>query len=280
MICRYLLVYLSTKNFIKLIFKINNIRLGFRSYRLDFDNPRTFNEKVIYLKLNYRLSLIPLTTDKINVRKYVADKIGEHYLIPILNSYNSVNEIDFFDLPNKFALKTTHGCGGWNLICDNKDNINWSSEKKKLEGFLKMNPFFIGREWQYNFVPRLICEELIGYNLIDYKFFCNFGIVKAIQVDSGRFTNHQRIILNPKWEKLNIQIRYKNFKNNIEKPKRLMEMIQIAEKLSFPFIFCRVDLFYHNEKIYFGEITHTPGGGTEPFTNYSQDLNFGKLFSL
>ena len=278
--CKYFLVHLPFKNFLKLVFWINNFRLGTKYYNLCFNDPRTFNEKIIYLMLNDRNDLIPITTDKIRVRKFVKDRIGKKYLIPLVKIFNSIDEIEFSDLPKQFALKTTHGCGGWNLICENKDQISWKNEKGKLKGFLKMNPYFISREWQYNFRPKLICEELIGYNLIDYKFFCSKGIVKAIQVDLGRFTKHERIILNPKWEKLNIYLRYKDSLVDIKKPSKLKKMIEISEKLSSSFLICRVDLFFYKNQIYFGEITHSPGGGVEPFMDYQQDLDFGRLFSF
>ena len=137
-----MLVHFSLKNFLKLVFRINNFRLGTKYYDLSLNQPKTFNEKIIYLMLNDRNDLIPLTTDKIRVRKYVENKIGKNYLIPIIKTFNSIDEIEFSALPEQFALKTTHGCGGWNLICENKKKISWKNEKKKIKRFLKMDPYF------------------------------------------------------------------------------------------------------------------------------------------
>lgn len=279
-LCRYILVYIPSDIFIQLALFIDHKRLGFKGYYLNLERPKTFNEKINYLKFYDRNELIPTLADKVSVRKYVSDVIGEKHLIPIIGIYNSVHNISFDQLPEKFALKTSHGCGGWNLICRNKKNINWRKEKKKLNAYMNRNGYYLTREWQYNSKPKLICEELLEYDLIDYKFFCNNGVAKAIQVDTGRFTNHQRKLFDVDWEELNIQIRYPKSDVGIVKPNKLDEMIKIANKLSKPIILCRVDLYEHKNKIYFGEITFYPGGGTEPFINYNQDLEFGKMFEL
>jgi hypothetical protein len=279
-LCRYIFSFIPSQIFVRFVLFINHRRLGFTAYWLRFDPPKTFNEKINYLKFHDRSSLIPIVADKVSVRQYVSDIIGEKYLVPIIGIYNSVDDISFKDLPNQFALKPSHGCGGWNLICRNKKGINWNAEKKKLNTYMGKNSFYLSREWQYNNKPKLICENLLQYNITDFKFFCNYGDVKAIQVDINRFTNHKRKLYNLEWEELNIQIRYPQNDLKIEKSNKLEEMINIANELSASFIFCRVDLYEYEDKIYFGEITLYPGGGTEPFSNYAQDLEFGKMFDI
>ena len=279
-LCRYFFILIPSNIFIQLVLFVNHRRLGFTAYWLNFDPPKTFNEKINYLKFHDRNNLIPVVADKVSVRQYVSNIIGKNYLVPIIGIYNSVDEISIKELPNQFALKSSHGCGGWNVICRNKKEINWIVEKKKLDTYMNRNSFYLSREWQYNNNPKLICEKLLTYDITDFKFFCNYGEVKAIQVDIDRFTNHQRKLYSLEWKELNIQIRYPQNDLEIDKPDRLEEMINIANKLSASFIFCRVDLYQYENKIYFGEITLYPGGGTEPFLNYTQDLEFGKMFDI
>jgi len=280
LVCKYFLIFIPTPLFYQLITFINFKRLGFKWYRLNLREPQTFNEKLNYLKLYNRNKLAPMVADKVTVREYVKETIGEQYLIPAIGIYRSADEIDFDALPNKFALKTNHG-SGWNLICADKSKLNWQEEMKKLNKWLRKNAFYLSREWQYkNIRPQLICEELLEYEIKDFKIFCSNGKPLYIQVDSDRFTNHERSLFTVNWEETNIQIRYPKIHKPISRPAHLDEMLMLAKKLSKPFEFCRIDLYEHHDQIYFGEITLHPGGGMEPFLNKSQDTEMGAMIDI
>lgn len=279
-ICRYFLILIPTQSFYKIVSFVNFKRLGFKWYSFDLKNPKTFNEKLNYLKLHYRNDLGQIVADKVAVRDYVKESIGEQYLIPLIGVYDSATEINFETLPHKFALKTNHG-SGWNLICADKTTLNWSEEVKKLNKWLDKNAFYLSREWQYkNIVPKLICEELLEYEIKDYKVFCSGGKPVYIQVDSDRFSNHERTLFTTSWEETDIQIRYPKITKQVERPAHLDEMLMLSEKLAAPFCFCRVDLYEHDGNIYFGEITLHPGGGMEPFLNKSQDIEMGEMINI
>ncbi|MCC7532442.1 MAG: glycosyl transferase [Bacteroidia bacterium] len=263
-----------------LIFFINSIRLKKRFYYQNINNPKTFNEKINFLKLNCRNSLYPILADKVAVRNYVSKVIGDKYLIPVINTFSNVTEINFAELPNAFILKTNHG-SGWNTIIKDKKTCDIRKIKKKFSKWLKMDAGILSREWHYSQIkPCIICEELIGENPEDYKFHCFNGKVKYIQVDEDRFIQHKRTIFNETWEYIPISYCY-NINNKIHnKPSKLNEMIEIAEKLSKEIIYVRIDLYLVKNHIYFGEITLHPEGGVGPFDSYESDLKFGENLIL
>ena len=277
---KYLALILPGPIFLNFIRFVNYNRLGFKYYPLNLKEPKTFNEKLNYVKLNFRPDLGSKAADKVEVREYVSEVIGSEYLVPLIGIYENARDIDFDKLPNQFVIKANHG-SGWNLICTNKDDLNWSKELSKLNKWLSRNAFYVSIEWQYkNIKPRLICEKLLGYDIKDYKIFCNNGNALFVQVDSDRFTNHTRSIYDSEWNELDICIRYDKITPKANPPHNLKEMLSLASKLSEPFKICRVDFYEVESKIYFGEITLFPGGGQEPFHNYEQDLKFGSYFSI
>ena len=247
---------------------------------MDLENPKTFNEKLNYLKLNDRNHLSPIVADKVEVRDYVSDLIGDRYLIPLIGIYSNANQIQLNELPEKFVIKANHG-SGFNLICNDKNILDWKSEKYIMDQWIKKNAYYFSREWQYfDIKPKLICEELLSKELNDYKIFCSNGKPSLIQVDHSRFTDHQRTLFDLNWNEKEIQIRYKKINKKISKPTQLEEMLMVAEKLSSKFLFCRIDLYEFDNKVYFGEITLYPGGGQEPFLNKDQDLKMGELINI
>ncbi len=237
---------------------------------LNLNNPETFNEKLQWLKLNDRNPQYINMVDKYEVKKYVANSIGEEYIIPTIGVWERFEDIDFNQLPNQFVLKCTHDSGGLS-ICKDKKEFSIKEAKKKLSKSLKRNFYYFGREWPYkNVKPRIIAEKYMvdesGIELKDYKIFCFNGKAKFILVDFGRFSNHYRNIYDLDWNLLDLQIKFPSDNNNkIPKPKKLDEMINIAEKLSKDIPHLRVDLYSINEKIYFGELTFYHGSG---FTNF------------
>lgn len=279
-VCRYILVVLSDQAFFRLLSWITFRRLGFSYYKMNFKQPTSFNEKLNYLKQNKNDNLYTLVADKYGVRDYVKDKIGSRYLIPLIGIYNNVKEVPFDQLPNAFVLKANHG-SGWNILCRSKEELDVNDTKKKLNRWLSYNAFYLSRERQYkNINPLIVCEEMLGYNIYDYKFFCFHGTPRIIQVDIGRFTNHTRAFFNSDWELQPYSIRYPIYNGLIPKPSCFDEMLSVAKILSADFIFSRIDLYVHENNIYFGEITLCPGGGFEPFTDNYYDFEVGKYLDI
>lgn len=253
------------------------------SYWANIKNPQTFNEKIIWLKRYYRFDLGPVIADKVKVRDYVKQKIGEEVLIPQIAVYDSADEIDFDALPEQCVLKPNHG-SGW-IIIKRGDETERELEKykKKLRRWLKWNAYYLFGEWQYKNIERkIICEPYVQEmkNLMDYKFFCFNGSPKIIQIDTDRHTNHKRKFKNINWEDVEISLQYPLDRKDVPKPDNLNKMIRIARELSQPFIFSRVDLYNASGKIYFGEITLHPEAGNGVFGSYEQDVKLGKMLDL
>ncbi len=256
-------------------------RLG---YSVNIKSPKTFNEKIQWLKLNYRQRLMTIAADKYEVRKYVEKVIGQEYLIPIWTVFEDYAEINDESLPESFALKATHG-SGWNIICHDKSVIDINELKKKVKRWQKTNYYYFGKEWAYKDIkPRIVCERLIldenKKSPADFKFFCFGGNPKYVQIDIDRFENHRRIFYNTKWEKQEFGLEYPTTDKQVEQPDNLEKMLEVAGKLSEGFPFVRVDLYNLNGKIYFGELTFYPGNGFEKFSPKTIDLEFGELINL
>lgn len=253
-------------------------------------NPRTFNEKINWLKLHDHNPMYPTMVDKCEAKKYVANIIGEQHIIPTLGVWNSFDEIDFDTLPNQFVLKCTHDCGGYVIIRD-KAKMNKAAVKKKLEAALSQNFYYIAREWQYkNLKSRIIAEAYMddsdnadslnkGRSLMNYKFFCFNGNPLFSYVAN---LNDVRIsFLNLDWSFAEFQRSdYRQFDELPPKPSCLDEMIEIARKLSEGLPFVRVDLYEVNHTVYFSELTLTPGGGFIPFEPKEWDEKLGELLDL
>lgn len=277
---RYLFIYLPDKQFYRLTAFITFKRFGFKYYPFNLDNPTSFNEKLNYLKINMQNPLGKIVADKIAVREYVKDKVGEKYLIPILGVYESPDNIPFDLLPKSFVLKTNHG-SGWNIVCPDKAKLNVRQARKNLQRWLRYNAYYISREYQYRDIqPAILCESFLRFNIEDYKFFCFNGEPKFVQIDIGRFTKHERAYYNVEWEKLDFSICYPISEEEIEKPTQLEEMLQVVKSLSKDFLFARVDLYLHNDQIFFGEITMFPEGAHGPFLRNEDDFRVGELLDL
>lgn len=231
---------------------------------VNIKNPITFYDKMQYLKINNKFKEYRRYVDKYKVREFVASEIGEEYLVPLLGVYKSFYEIDFDILPEKFILMTNHSCGR-NFICRNKEEINKKKLKKDFTKWLKEDFYYRFRESQYKGIkPLILCEEYLqdkSGGLIDYKFICSNGEPKYIQIDIDRYDDHKQKYYDLEWNELNWSYGFDKYKGEIEKPKNLNEMIEIAKKLSSRFQFVRVDLYLVENKIYFGELTFSPGAG-------------------
>lgn len=274
--------FLPDKTYIKLYYRL---RVG---RPLNTENPTTLNEKLQWLKFNYRFPLQSIVSDKLLVRDYVAEKIGAEYLIPLLGSWENYDDIDFDKLPEQFVLKCNHDSGGL-VVCTDKSKLNHKEAKRKLEKSLKSNFFYIGREYQYrNIKPRIICEQFISDNgkvPMDYKIYCFNGNPDVILVCRDRFSNNTHrasyLYFDQDWEFQPLNKGDENLVDvDILKPKNLDEMIEIARELSKNFFFARIDLYNIGGQIYFGEITLSPNSGFDPDIKYETDLMFGEKLKI
>lgn len=274
--------FLPDKTYIKLYYRL---RVG---RPLNTENPTTLNEKLQWLKFNYRFPLQSIVSDKLLVRDYVAEKIGAEYLIPLLGSWENYDDIDFDKLPEQFVLKCNHDSGGL-VVCTDKSKLNHKEAKRKLEKSLKSNFFYIGREYQYrNIKPRIICEQFISDNgkvPMDYKIYCFNGKPDVILVCRDRFSNNSHrasyLYFDQDWEFQPLNKGDENLVDvDILKPKNLDEMIEIARELSKNFFFARIDLYNIGGQIYFGEITLSPNSGFDPDIKYETDLMFGEKLKI
>ncbi|WP_162096684.1 ATP-grasp fold amidoligase family protein [Desulfotalea psychrophila] len=247
--------------------------------------PKTFNEKIQWLKLNIRNQDLSKYVDKYDVKKIISEKTGKDKIIPTIGVWDDVEDIDFDMLPKQFVIKCTHDSGSV-IICEDKSSLDIFSMKKKLKKYLNRNFYKYSREYIYKDIkPRIIAEKYIkpfnGNELKDYKFFCFDAKVKYIQVDIGRFSNHHKNFYDTNFNLLPFTYEKKPiYHGKAEKPDNLKEMIKCAELLSKGFPFVRVDLYTTGEQIYFGELTFTPSGGRAYFTPKKYDLILGESIKL
>jgi len=280
--------YFAQKGYFKWMNDEKYLRLLYRAIvkkELNLNNPKTFNEKLQWLKLYNRKSEYTGMTDKYKVREYVENKIGNKYLIPLIGVYNTFEEIDFKKLPNQFVLKPNHTSGDI-YMCRDKSKIIYSKLEKEVNKWLKRNYFWVNREWSYkNIKPRIICEKFMvdesGTELKDYKVFCFSGLPKMIQVDFNRFVKHKRNLYDIEWNYIDASIQYPNDPRvKIKKPARLNTILELAKVLSKGCPHIRVDFYLINEQIYFGELTFYHGSGYEKFYPESLGIEMGNWIKL
>ncbi len=253
---------------------------------LNLENPQRYTEKLQWYKLFYRNPVMTTCVDKNKVRDYII-KQGLSEILPI--RYQTVKrpeEIKLEELPDSFIIKTANG-SGTNIVCNDKSKISWLQTLAKLKEYMDRPQISAGREWAYNDVENsIIVEELLkdpenpygGIN--DYKFICFAGNVYCVVVDVGRFTDHGRNFYTTDWQRINAVSDHRNFEPDIQKPKNLEKMLEIAAKLSKPFPHVRVDLYNINGRIYFGEMTFYPWSGYVQYTPDSFDFDLGENFIL
>ena len=252
----------------------------------DLTSPKTFNEKLNWLKLCDRNPLYTTLVDKCAVKQWVVDKIGEQYVIPTLGVWNKFDDIDFDKLPNQFVLKCTHDSGSY-VICKDKAKLDKRAARKKLTTALKRNFYYVGREYPYkNVPPRIIAEKYIEDRngvFVDYKFSCFNGYVDCVMVCLDRHINDVKFyFLDKDWNLKRLNVRGKNAPEGftISKPSCMDEMFEIAAKLSKDIPFVRVDLFECDGKVYFGEMTFYPDSGFDANLLPETDEYFGSLIDL
>lgn len=253
-------------------------------YSLDLLRPKTFNEKIQWLKFNDRSDLHTTCADKYLVRDHIKETIGEKYLIPLIMATENPMDISPNQLPDyPFVIKTNHDSGGVTLVW-NKDEVDWDMLKKTLKRNLQVKYDYGKEEWQYKGIrPKIVIEKIIlsenGGIPMDYKLHCFNGKVELIQVDMDRATAHKRSLYDQEWNFIDCSWAYPKGRN-ISKPECLTEMIEIAERLAQDFIFVRVDLYNIGKKVYFGELTFHPDSGNGKFIPKKWDRHFGDKLRL
>ena len=265
------------------------LRVIFR-YRVGYwphiKNPRTYNEKLQWLKLNEQHSEYTKLVDKISAKEYVKSLIGEKYIIPTLGIWNTIDEIDWDLLPNQFVIKVSSDSGGI-VVCKDKSQLNINAATKKLQYGWGKNYFKFNKEYPYkNVKPRIIAEQYMedeSGELRDYKFFCFDGEPKALFVATDRGNKE----VETKFDFYDIDFNHLPFLNGHPnatiqptKPDNYEEMLDIVKKLSKGMCHVRVDLYNVRGKIYFGELTFFHWSGMTPFEPIEWDFKFGEWIKL
>jgi hypothetical protein len=254
--------------------------------KLDLENPKSFNEKLQWLKLNDRKPEYCKMVDKYEVRKFVAATIGEEYLVPLLGVYDSYAEIDFAGLPNRFVLKPNHTSGDV-FLCTDKSAIDYGELEKMVKKWLKKNYYWLHREWPYKYVkPKIICEQFISANDAspdDYKVLCFNGSAKLIQVHSDRFHNHRQDIYDLNWNRIDMAWGFETsdyLAPADKKPEQLEKMLALSERLAQHTYQVRIDWYHVDGNLYFGEMTFFDGAGFTAFANEADDDLLGSWINL
>ncbi len=254
---------------------------------LELEHPETLNEKLQWLKLYYRDPLHTVLVDKYRVRDYVAEKLGEEHLIPLLGVWDDPDEIDFDRLPAQFVLKCNHNSGLGMYICRDKSRLDPARVRAGLRRGLAQDYFLHGREWPYKNVPRKIIGEqyladVSGHGLRDYKFYCFDGRMALSMINSDRFSPvpTKADYFDRNFDRLGFTWGYQRSAVPPERPEQYDEMIAAAEKLAVGLPHVRVDLYLVGGRIYFGELTFFDGSGFSPILPQTWDRRLGALLRL
>ena len=257
-------------------------------YCLNLRHPKTFSEKIQWLKLYNRRPEYTMMVDKYAVKKYVAQKIGDEYVIPTLGVWNNPEEIEWDKLPSRFVLKTTHGGGNYGVVvCKDKSQLDKQQVIEKLKVSLRQDISYYSCEWPYKKVPRrIIAEEYLDPtpdpDLLEYKIFCFNGKVRFLKVNLGRSSGLHINFYNLDFELLPFGEAWypPNPEAEIKKPNNFDLMISLAERLSAGQPLLRVDLYNVNGRIYFGELTFFPASGLENYEPIDWDRKIGDMLEL
>lgn len=259
---RWLSKYISDEYYLKILYEIS------LNEKLDLKQPKLFNEKLQWLKLNDRSPRYKMMVDKEYAKQYVAEIIGKEHIIQTYGVWNCFDEINFDILPNQFVLKCTHDSASV-IICENKEVFDKNIAKQKIEKCLKKNHYYAGREWAYKDIqPRIIAEEYLKdkkcEDLIDYKFFTFNGEPKIVHIVSNRQNIKEETygdFFDMKYKHLEVTMGHPNAPVQPDKPKYFEKMIEFSKLLSQDTIHLRVDFYEANEKLYFGELTFYENAG-------------------
>lgn len=250
----------------------------------DLTHPKTFNEKLQWLKLHDRNPLYTKLVDKAEVKPWVAEHIGWEHVVPTLGVWDSFGEINFDALPERFVLKCTHDSGGL-AICRGRATFDEKAAQRKIEHSLSRNYYWWGREWPYKDVkPRILAEKYLDAGpsgMTDYKILCFGGQARCIFTCTGRAEGDLRVdFFDLNWKHLPFTRHYPNADVLPKTPSRLTEMVALSECLAESIPFVRVDFYEVAGELYFGEMTFYPGSGMEEFDPEEWDLRIGDMLSL
>jgi hypothetical protein len=262
------------ETYLKILFPI---RTG---YVLNLKNPQTFNEKLQFLKLyRYRPEYTQMT-DKLAVRRYVKERIGEDLFPKIYGEWINFSQIDFEKLPDNFVLKTNHDSGSV-LIVRDKSKLDIKKEKKLFDKSISKNFYKSSRERPYkDIMPKIFAEEFLHDDIIDYKLMCFNGKVKCSFTCSERKTGLKVTWYDYGWNRMPFERLYPSSKADIKKPVNYNKMIEIAERLSSGMEFLRVDFYEENSRAYLSELTFYPGAGMEFFRPFEWDKRLGDWLDI
>lgn len=253
---------------------------------LNLGKPKRYTEKLQWYKLFYRTPLMTQCADKYLVREYVKSKGFEGILNELYGVFEKPDDINFGTLPTKFVIKINNG-SGTNIFCKDKNKLNIKETKNTLDAWLSRSILSAGREWAYNNIsPLIIVERYLedksnqfgGIN--DYKFLCMNGEVKYVVLDVGRYTDHRRNFYDPEWNFIDAYSDHPNWEDKVPRPEGLAEMLEIAKIFAKDFLHVRVDLYWINNKVVFGELTFYPWSGYVTFSPDKFDFDLGEKFIL
>lgn len=251
---------------------------------LELDNPKLFNDKLQWLKLYYQNDLIVQCSDKYEVYNYLKEEGYEELLNELFLVVDDFDDIDFQKLPNKFALKCTHGCE-YNICTKDKDALDLKEVKNKISKWKKENFSLKSLEFHYAKIkPRIIVEKFIENSLgelpLDYKIYCFNGEPKLVLVCSEREKHLRLDFFDLNWNRLHIGHPEDQSKYNIVKPPCFDKMVEYARKLSTPFPFVRIDFYDNDGTPIFGEFTFTPAANMANYYNKEGLKVLGDMLKL
>lgn len=257
------------------------IRMG---KKLNLKDPKTFNEKLQWLKLHDRKPEYTRMVDKYEAKRYVAERIGGEYIIPTIGVWDRFEDIDFDALPEQFVLKCTHDSGGL-AICRDKGSFDKEKARRKIEQSLKRNYYWAGREWQYkNVKPRIIAEKYMedtaGDALTDYKYFCFYGEPKVMYISKDHGKDPRTDFFDMDYNHLPIRARDPHAQIPPSKPEQFEKMQELAKILSKDIPHLRVDFYLINGEIYVGELTFYHMSGFTEVQPKEWNLKMGEWISL
>lgn len=270
--------FIPTKAYLKMVYWIKTGK------KLNLKNPKTFCDKLNWLKIHELHPEYTQLVDKVAVRDYVSNKVGKDICFPLLGVWEHYDDINFEVLPEKFVLKCNHDSGSVKVI-NNKNKMDHKELKKFFEDRLKMNPYTIGREYPYREVPpRIFAEKYMTpegeEDINDFKFFCFNGVPKVMFVATERSTDCKFDFFDMDFNHMDIENIHPNSSIVIKKPKKFEEMKRLAAKLSEGMKFVRLDLYEINGEVYFGEFTFFHAGGFWPFKPEKYELEYGELIQI
>ena len=265
-----------------------HLRIMYRALigkKLDLKDPRSFNEKLNWLKLHDRNPLYNILVDKLAVKQWVADKIGAQYVSETYDSWDRVENISLENLPDQFVLKTNHDSGGV-VICRDKSTFDFDASKRVLRKHLNSNYFWWTREWPYkDVVPLVMAEEYLedeglDTGLVDYKVTCFNGNPRLIEVHRGRFGKHTCNYYDQNWNPVSIDwAGIPVSPVEVERPEKLEKMLELSSVLTRGIPQVRCDWYVLGDRLVFGELTLFNGAGLDPLDE-KNDLWLGSLIDL